>query len=215
MRGFSEGDASGFLSTLLVPSSLTNDSIQGAVFYVLTSAPAPPPPPCFVKGTRILTPKGYMPIERLQSNDKVVTADKRIVSIQLYSYTIRATTDTAPYRIAAGALGHTLPARDLRLSPRHAIKDNRGIWQIPKFLASRNPNVKQYGVGESVTYYHIECPNYYKDNLIAEGSEVESFRNKQGGKGVTYVWNYDITGWERVGPKDTIQTENRYVIFTR
>ena len=157
-----------------------------------------PPAPCFVKGTRVLTPTGYTQIEELQSGDCVITANKRIVKIKLYSFTIEeTTTDTAPYRIPADVLGKNIPKNDIHLSPRHAIKDSNGHWQIPKYLGN---NAIQYGVGKPVTYYHIECPNYYTDNLIVEGAEVESYKNKQGAPGVIYIWDPTICGWERLPP---------------
>jgi hypothetical protein len=155
-------------------------------------------PPCFVQGTRILTPTGYKRVEELQTGDNILTADNRIVPIQMYSFTIqKATKDTAPYRIPSGALGNLIPQKDIHVSPRHAVKDRKGRWQIPKYLGTK---AIQYGIGESVTYYHVECPNYYRDNLIAEGMEVESYKNRQGAPGVLYMWDNTIGGWERLPP---------------
>jgi hypothetical protein len=68
---------------------------------------------------------------------------------------------------------------------------------MPRFLVSTNRNVEQYGVGDPITYYHLECPNYFSDNLIAEGLIVESFRNKQDMTGDEYVWNKYIQGFVR------------------
>ena len=144
----------------------------------------------------------------------VLTADNRNVSIKLYSYTIAKTTaESAPYRIPVGALGSNIPSADLCVSPRHAVKDGKGRWQIPKYLVDK---ATQYGIGESVTYYHIECPNYYTDNLIVEGTVVESFKNRQGSKGVIYMWDETIGGWERIPPnKMTSIPENpkTYMIY--
>ena len=164
---------------------------------------APPPPPavpCFVLGTRILTPTGYKAVEELQSGDYVLTAEKRRVPIKLFSFTIaNATAETAPYRIQAGTFGRNLPKKDLHLSARHAVQDAKGRWQMPKYLAKFRSTVTQYGIGTSVTYYHIECPNYYRDNLVAEEVVVESFNNKQS-VGATYMWSKALGGWERLPP---------------
>jgi hypothetical protein len=171
------------------------------------------PPPCFVKGSRVLTPSGYKKIETLQNGDTVLTADNRNVSIKLYSFTTIATTETAPYKIQAGALGANIPSADLHVSPRHAVKDSKGRWQIPKYLGN---NSQQYGIGESVTYYHIECPNYYTDNVIVEGTVVESFKNKQGLPGVTYIWNEG--GWDRTHPNKIIEIPKKpstYMIYSK
>jgi hypothetical protein len=146
----------------------------------------------------VLTPKGYVPIEKLQSGDTVLTADKRSVPIKMYSYTIaKATKENAPYKISAGALGLGLPKNDIRVSPRHAVKDYKGRWQIPKYLGMK---AIQYGVGDAVTYYHIECPDYYRDNLIVEDTEVESYKSIQGYVGVVYMWNKSLGGWDRISP---------------
>jgi len=172
------------------------------------------PPPCFVAGTQILCPSGYKAVEDLQSGDHVLTADRRSVPVKLYSFTIKATADTAPFRIAAHALGPGFPKRDLHVSPRHAIKDIKGRWQIPKYLAYHNKQIQQYGVGESVTYYHVECPNFYKDNLIAEGTEVESYKNRQGTSGVVYMWSDALRGWERVHNKGLPKQLTTHVIYS-
>ena len=167
--------------------------------YAISSTEQEGGVPCFVTGTQILTPTGYKPVEELQSGDYVLTAEKRRVPIKLFTFTIDcATEDTAPYRINAGTFGLKYPKRDLHLSARHAVKDDKGRWQIPKYLAKYYSKVKQYGVGESVTYYHIECPNFYRDNLVAEGLVVESYKNTQGTKGVVYMWSNSLGGWERL-----------------
>ena len=188
----------GVASTRLLPNSYTPS----------------PQPPCFVAGTQIFTPTGYKNIEDIQSGEYIVTADTRRVRVNVYSFTIQVTAETAPFRIAANALGPGKPQRDLCVSPRHAIKDTKGRWQIPKYLAYQNKKIKQYGVGESVTYYHIECPNFYKDNLIAEGIEVESYKNKQGISGVVYMWSDALLGWERVQNMAMPKTLTTHVIYS-
>jgi len=57
--------------------------------------------------------------------------------------------------------------------------------------------IQQYGLGESVDYFHIECPNFFTDNLVVGGATVESFKNRQGAHGVVYVWNRELNGFVR------------------
>jgi hypothetical protein len=64
-------------------------------------------------------------------------------------------------------------------------------------MLSKNPNVQQYGIGKPVHYYHIECPNYFTDNIIAEGLVVESFRNGQISHRQVYTWNEHSKGFIR------------------
>jgi tetratricopeptide (TPR) repeat protein len=83
--------------------------------------------PCFSRGTRILTDKGEIAIERLEIGDLVVTAseDKRPIRwIGRRAYDgrmIAGKPHVLPIRIYAGALSEGLPARDLYVSPEHAL----------------------------------------------------------------------------------------------
>lgn len=152
-------------------------------------------PPCFVAGTRILTPTGYKCIETLKDQDKVITSDGRTVRIQVYKTEIETTDDeTAPYVIPKHAFGDNNPDEDLHLSGKHIVKDGRGVWQAPMFLSC----ARQYGVGAPMTYYHIECPDYFNDDLVANGTFVESFRNKQGTSEVSYEYSKELGGYRRL-----------------
>lgn len=162
----------------------------------------PPVVPCFPAGTRILTAEGYKVVESLTTDDRVQTADGRHVRPTLYKIPVqKATVDTAPYRIEAGSLSLNYPPHDLCLSPLHAILDTNGVWHIPQLLAKDNDKVTQYGVGEPITYYHIECPDFYSDNLIAEGAVVESFKGRQGTRDIVYEWVQELKGFRRL-PKE-------------
>jgi len=133
---------------------------------------------CFPAGTRILTPAGYRAVETLNKGDFVTTAAGLTVPVTVYSRTIKAATkNTAPYLIAAHSFGRNAPSAELRLSPLHAFQIRKGVWQSGR--TANNPNVKQYAIGEDVTYYHLECPNFFRDNLVANGCVVESFAGKQ------------------------------------
>lgn len=157
---------------------------------------------CFPAGTHILTAEGYKVVESLTTEDKVQTADGRYVTPKLFKIPIaKATKETAPYRIEAGAFGNSYPPQTLCLSPLHAILDPKGVWHIPKASAKDNDKVTQYDVGKPVTYYHIECPDFYSDNLIAEGTVVESFKNRQGTRDVVYEWVAELKGFRRL-PKE-------------
>jgi len=154
--------------------------------------------PCFPAGVRILTPAGYRTVETLRSGDLVRTADGRSVAITTYETTVAAVSArTAPYLIPAHTFGRNAPPADLRLSPLHAFQSKKNVWQIPRFV--NNSGVTQYGLGESVTYYHLECPNFLRDNLVAEGCVVESFAGKQVPAGVTvYTPSQRLGGYTRI-----------------
>ena len=158
---------------------------------------------CFVEGTRVLTQNGYKAVEALLKDDYVVTADKRIADFKLYKTTLKnAASNTAPYVIQPHAFGHNIPSAPLRLSPHHKIRIAKGLWSSPEQAAKTNPLVKQYGIGEPVTYYHIECANYLADDLVAEGMIVESYGTERSVWGLytPYTWSERLMGFTRISP---------------
>ena len=159
-----------------------------------------PPPPCFVEGTRVLSDKGYKPIETLMMKDLMVLSDGRVVDYNMMKIVVETTTTaTAPYRISAGAFGSRKPAADICLSPHHKIQIRPGVWISPERAALVNPKVKQYGVGEPITYWHIACDDYLKDNLVCEGLVVESLATNKNytGPARVYTWSDRLGGFTR------------------
>jgi len=157
------------------------------------------PVPCFTKGTMIRVPSGEVAVETLKAGDLVTTADGRTVAIKgLYKTRIAATTkETAPYLIPAGTYGSAQP-RDLLLSSKHAIQIRKGVWNFPGFATQTNPAIRQIAVGEAVDYYHLECPVFLRDNLIANGCVVESFGTLQI-KHNPYTYSARLGGFTRQG----------------
>lgn len=163
----------------------------------------PPYPLCFVSGTRVLTNYGYKPIETLLTKDLVVLSDGRIVDYKITKYVFDVTTNiSAPYRIEAGAFGPGKPTVDICLSPYHKIQIRKGVWISPERAATKNRKVRQYGIGQPVTYFHIECGDYLKDNLVCEGIVVESLctRKNYYGPPTVYTWSARLGGFTRPGP---------------
>ena len=183
-------------SSQFVGSGITNQGPSGPEF-VFWGNPYAQVLKCFPTGTRILVkPNTYVPIETLTNSDTVMTADGRSVPIKLYKKTILKTTDaTAPYVIPAKLFGNK---EELHLSPLHAFQIRRGLWQIPKYVARLTDRVYQYALGQSVTYYHIECPNFFTDNLVADGCVVESYgENQVKGLKTLYKYNHGLRGFTR------------------
>lgn len=161
---------------------------------------------CFVAGTRILTPNGYKAVETLSASDLVVTSDDRCIPFKRFTTTVScATSSTAPYLIEPHAFGLHNPELPLRLSPMHKILVGDNLWISPEVAALTNTLVKQYGLGEPVTYYHLECDNYLTDNLISEGTITESF-----GRNIRMsVWSWDekLVGFTRTPSNETYATK--------
>jgi hypothetical protein len=62
--------------------------------------------------------------------------------------------------------------------------------------AVKKSAVRQIKVGEPVTYYHVECPVYLRDNLVANGCVVESFGARQT-KTSPYTYSKRLNGFTR------------------
>ncbi len=158
----------------------------------------PTPIPCLPAGTRVLTAAGYKAVEKLTNDDLIVTSEGAAVPFKVYTTDITiATEKNAPYLIPAHTFGK-FPVKDLVLSPNHAFQSRPGIWQIPKYAAQMYPAIKQVDVGKSVVYYHIETPDYFKDNLVVEGTTVESFAHEQLHEGqIVYSYSARYNGFIR------------------
>lgn len=158
--------------------------------------------PCFPRGVRILTAEGYRAVETLKQQDLVVTADGRQVPVKIYGARIDTTDRTAPYHIPANALGPRTPSRDLRLSPDHAFQIRKGVWMLPRKAATLSEAVTQYDCDKTIVYYHLECPNYFRDNLVIEGGVVaESYAGSQANFKSPYTWSESLKGYTRSAPK--------------
>ncbi|UNC14997.1 Hint domain-containing protein [Acidiphilium multivorum] len=133
--------------------------------------------PCFAAGTQIRTPAGETPVESLRAGDTVLTAagaERRVVWIG------RRTLDLSrhprpelvrPVRIAAGALADGVPARDLVVSPDHALFLD-GVLVQAKDLVDGTMIAPDRRISR-VTYFHVELDRH--DVLLAEGAPAESF----------------------------------------
>jgi len=166
-----------------------------------TKASSNPGVSCFVEGTRILTQAGYKAVEALKSDDVIVTADNRAVAFRLLKTTLPTTTDRiAPYLIQPHAFGRNLPSAPIRLSPTHKIQIGKGLWISAEKAARSNPLITQCEIGAPVTYYHVECKEFLRDNLVTEGLVVESFGSKRatGGRKDIYTWSKHLNAYTRV-----------------
>ncbi|GAB6845089.1 Hint domain-containing protein [Methylorubrum rhodinum] len=131
---------------------------------------------CFASGTRIHTDLGDIPIENLTIGDRVATTsgvDRPIRWIGHRTVACDGRADLMPVRIAAHAFGEGRPARDLLVSPAHAVAvDVLGEVLIPACRLINGTTIVQVDV-ESVTYWHVELDSH--DILLAEGLPAESY----------------------------------------
>jgi hypothetical protein len=132
--------------------------------------------PCFAAGTRIATPTGETTVQSLAIGDEVRLATggagrirwigRRRVNLARHS----RPDAVQPVRIAAGALADGVPARDLIVSPDHALfLDN---LLVPAKALINGASITQL-TRKTVTYYHIELATH--GVLLAEGTPAESY----------------------------------------
>jgi hypothetical protein len=131
---------------------------------------------CFASGTTILGGGGAVAVERLLPGDRVVTASGRLAQVRWIGH--RRTDlarhprpwDVMPVRIAAGAFAAGVPARDLVLSPDHAVFVGGALIPVRYLL---NGDTIAQETREAVTYWHVELDRH--DVLLAEGLACESY----------------------------------------
>ncbi len=157
---------------------------------------------CYVAGTRIATPRGDVPVESLQRGDTVLTAGGEP---QPVVWVGRRRVDCSrhpeppkvlPIRIRAGAFGPALPARDLLVSPQHAIYDE-GVLIPARYLVNGSSVAVEESAGW-VEYFHVELPQH--DVLLAEGLPTESYlengdRGNFDNGGVPVRLHPDFSSW--------------------
>ena len=132
---------------------------------------------CFADGTGIATPSGRRRVEDLRIGDRVTTlsGDNRPIRwIGFRQVDLRrhsSPNDATPILIRAGALADNIPARDLRVSPEHAMLLDGGL--VPARLLLNGSSIVRDSDRACVSYYHIELDSH--DILLAEGAAAESY----------------------------------------
>ena len=135
--------------------------------------------PCFVAGTRILTPKGEVAVESLRSGDLIMTQDEGPQPVRwIGRRTVPAVGDYAPICIAADTFGSH---GTLRLSPQHRVLicdsqaellfGNSEVLIAAKDLV--NGHTVRVQTGGTVEYVHLLFDRHQV--IFAEGLPTESF----------------------------------------
>jgi hypothetical protein len=138
--------------------------------------------PCYCRGTLIRTARGQKKVENLKIGEMVKTASgaaRPIKWIGRRSYGgrfVMGRKDILPVCIKAGALADNVPARDLWISPNHAMyfKDRHGEGVLIEAGDLVNgASIVQAQSVEKIEYIHIELETH--DVIIAEGAPSETF----------------------------------------
>jgi adhesin HecA-like repeat protein len=176
------------ISELIIQGTIEDGSIvllPGGTLVPLTSGierDVQQQAPCYLAGTRIRTPCGEVAVEELAVGGEVVTASgeaKPIAWIGQRRIDCRRHRQPEliwPVRVRAGAFGPDQPARDLLLSPDHAVSvpAARGDTDvlIPIKHLINGLSIAQEKA-DSVHYFHIELAKH--DVILAEGLPAETY----------------------------------------
>lgn len=139
-----------------------------------------PMPVCFQRGTRLLLADGSeKAVEDLVVGDMLATLDGTAEPVLWVGCTTvpRARggfmPQHLPIRICAGALDGQLPARDLVVSPGHAI--GFGDVMIPARALVNGQSIVIDFAETQVQYWHVRLPRHTM--LMSEGVASESFKH--------------------------------------
>ena len=137
---------------------------------------------CYRAGTRIATPLGEVPIERLAVGDTVLTAGGGARTLRWIGQSrhgaaaVAANRAVQPIRIAAASLDGRLPHRDLWVSPEHALLlpgvDGEPCL-VPAHLLVDGRSVTRESAAVPIEYRHLELAGH--DAVLAEGQPAETF----------------------------------------
>ncbi|APX11284.1 Hint domain-containing protein [Tateyamaria omphalii] len=143
---------------------------------------------CFTPGTRIATPKGEVPVEKLQAGDRVFTRDNGAQTLRwvgrrdLGPDEMRGNDSFQPVLIRQGALGKGLPERDMLVSPQHRMLVNSDLAEVmfeerEVLIAAKHltglDGVDQVTTG-AVSYLHLMFDQH--EVVLADGAWSESFQ---------------------------------------
>jgi hypothetical protein len=132
---------------------------------------------CFASGTRLDTPDGPLAVETLREGSYVLTASGEVRPIRWIG---RREFDLArhpapervsPILIRADALADGVPARDLFVSPDHAVLLDGALIMARQLV--NGASIVPHRESRRVTYYHIELEAH--DILLAENAPAESY----------------------------------------
>ncbi|MBC7636811.1 MAG: Hint domain-containing protein [Acetobacteraceae bacterium] len=131
--------------------------------------------PCFAAGTRIRTTRGEIAVEALVVGDLAITATGNSPIVWIGHRTVACAHhprpwDVNPVRIARDAFAPLQPARDLWLSPDHAVFHDGTLIPV-RYLINGATIIQE--PRDTVTYFHVEVAAHAI--LFTEGLPTESF----------------------------------------
>ncbi len=133
----------------------------------------PYPSACFAKGTKILTPNGYILIENLKKGDIINTTNDATIN------------DTTNKESSILDISHYIVKnpknlycfKDLYISGAHVIKIGGMPRHVKCIFENSKNKIAKYDCDE-VTYYHIMIKDWLNTYIIANGIKCETYHDK-------------------------------------
>ena len=134
---------------------------------------------CFLRGTRILTPDGEIPVEELTIGALVETLNgtlpvKWIGHQRFRKYSPSWHWSVAPIRVARFALSDQYPHRDLYLSPKHSLFIDGFLIPVEMLVNGSSIAPAMMDDRDVIEYFHIELETH--EVIFAEGAPAETLQ---------------------------------------
>jgi hypothetical protein len=151
-----------------------------ADFWRVPPTPSPTPSPdqhCFLRGTRIQTPDGEIPVEDLTIGTLVETLRgplpvKWIGRQRFEKKNPSWHWNVAPIRVARFALSDRYPRRDLYLSRSHSLFIDGCLIPVEWLVNGRSIVLAAMDHRDAIDYFHIELETH--EVVFAEGAPAET-----------------------------------------
>jgi len=135
--------------------------------------------PCFLRGTRILTGKGELPVEDISVGDFVMSERGTLLPIKWIGRR-RFKKDAAsnwpkgfmPVRVSRHALDGRTPHTDLYLSPSHCLFIDDVLIPVMRLINGVSIAQAVPDGMQEIEYFHIELETH--EVVFAEGAAVET-----------------------------------------
>lgn len=132
---------------------------------------------CFLRGTRILTSGGEIPVEDLTIGALVETLNGPLPVKWVGRQRFKKDSpswhwNVAPIRVARFALSDRYPRRDLYLSPRHSLFFEGFLIPVQWLVNGRSIALATMDDREVIDYFHIELETH--EVVFAEGAPAET-----------------------------------------
>jgi hypothetical protein len=171
------GNGSTVLETIQLAGSFTGDYFHlsadsGSGTFITENTT-----PCYCRGTRIRTPKGDVAVEALRIGDRVTIADGTALPIKWIGrrsyrdWMAVGNDDIQPVLFRADAIAEGIPARDLYVSPEHAMFID-GVL-VPAWHLVNGVTIEQTQGVREIDYFHLEFDRHVV--IFAEDAPAESF----------------------------------------